>query len=104
MKYLNTFLNEDQISPSPQGQEPTKLTKPVLSVLSVGSPRGTEKFQPAQTPSSATPATPPRPSSRGVPTRTLYHQAAQSLEGDYWAIDPFWLIDKHYELWIEIRN
>jgi hypothetical protein len=36
--------------------------------------------------------------------RTPYHQAAESMEGDCWAIEPIWLCDKHYPLWIEIRN
>lgn len=53
MKYLSAFLNSDEISLYPQGQEPIKPIQPVKSVLSVCFPRGTEKLQPAQTPSSS---------------------------------------------------
>jgi hypothetical protein len=100
MKYLSAFLNSDEISPSPQGKEPIKPIQPVKSVLSVGSPRNTEKLQPAQTPSPIQSSK----SSRGVAASTPYRHAVEALPGDCWAIDPLWLCDKHYPLWMEMKN
>lgn len=35
---------------------------------------------------------------------TLYRQAAESLPEDCWAIDPLWLCDKQFPLWMKMKN
>jgi hypothetical protein len=36
--------------------------------------------------------------------KTPYCRAVEALREDCWAIDPLWLCDKHFPLWMEIRN
>jgi hypothetical protein len=55
----------------------------------------------------ANPANPPAENSNisgissGVAASTPYRHAVESLPGDCWAIDPLWLCDKHFPLWME---
>ena len=86
MKYLKALLNEEEISSYPRDKEPTKPTKPVLSVSSDAESKK------------------PRQAQQPPQLRELYCQAAEEVREDCFLIDPLWLVDRHPEMWGQIRD
>ena len=87
MKYLIALLKGEEIPRHSREEEPTKPMKPVLSVLSGAHSRSTREIGQAHEPD----------------YRSLYQQMAEAVQDDCFLIDACWLIDRHPELWKQIR-
>jgi hypothetical protein len=96
VKYLNALLQESEKTSPPRGEEPTKPTKPVLSVSSGAQGRDSGKISAPDVPpaSQAEGSCESRnPPEEEVGCRTRYRQIAEAMEADCWALDSGWLLN-----------